>query len=203
MPKAWKHPKLGAFAASDSGWSTTAQVPAFKAFGYTGRGKARRSTGEVSLGIHYFTMNAQVPETPPPEMVALLDKVLADPQALVDKVVAALWDDFNGRGPDSGIWWHGDIATVNKSLKADDLPPPKDARDLLSALHLSSIIVFNEWWDYPAPIVYLEIHAAFESEHGVSILTNVDEILGVGFSGEATLWKHLRPERPPPRNPFV
>ena len=35
------------------------------------------------------------------------------------------------------------------------------------------------------------------------MLSNADEFLGVGYSGEAMLWKHLRPERPPPRNPFA
>ena len=128
---------------------------------------------------------------------------MADPQALVDKVIAALWDDFNGRGPDSGMWWHGEMKTINKTFEAEDLAAPESALDLLSALQLTSITVFNEWWDHPAPIVYLEFYAAFEREHGLCMLSNADELLGVGYSGEAMLWKHLRPERPPPRNPFA
>src|SRR5688500_15822631 len=171
MPKAWKHPKLGEFAASDSGWSTTAKIPAFKKFSYdTGYSNARRSTGNVHVGLSRFLAYAKVPNTPPDEMVALLDHVIVDPQALVDKVVAALWDDFNGRGPDSGVWWHGNMKAINDSFKSHRLPPPKTADDLLQALQVNLVMIFDEWWDHPAPVIYLSFHALFEEEHGVAIL---------------------------------
>ena len=203
MPNAWTHPKLGEFAADSSGWSTTAKVPAFKRFSYdTGYSNTRRSRGSVHVALRYFMLNDPVPNAAPPEMVTLLDKLLADPPALVDRVIAALWHDFNGRGPDSGMWWHGDTKTINKSFKSQGLPLPKKPEDLLPALQLTGVTVFKEWWDHPAPIGYLDFHAAFEREHGVSILTNADEILGTGYSdGSVMLWEHLR-SKEPPRNPF-
>src|SRR5688572_15310045 len=177
--KTWKHPKLGEFAADNSGWSSTAKVPAFKKFSYdTGYSNARRSSGKVNLGIRYFKLNDPVPNTPPREMVALLDALLADPAALVGRVVATLWEDFNGRGPDSGMWWHGDMKTLNKSFKSQGLSTPKKPDDLLPALQLTGVTVFKEWWDHPAPIGYLDFHAAFEREHGVTLLTGADEALG-------------------------
>jgi hypothetical protein len=137
-------------------------------------------------------------------MVSLLDNVMADPRALVDRVVNALWEEFNGRGADSGVWWRDNIKQINKSFASDGLPPPKRADDLLPALQLTSLSIFNEWWDYPAPILYLDFHAAFEEEHGVAMLGDSERMLGAGFAaGDVTLYKELRPNRPPPRNPFL
>src|SRR5688500_7334400 len=121
----WQHPRLGTCNVSKGGWSRTVHVPAFAAFSYdTGYSNARRSTGDVSLGMHYHLLGATAAPSPPPEMVALAEKVMADPQALVNTVIAALWDDFNGRGPDSGMWWHGGMETINKSFMSAGLPPP-------------------------------------------------------------------------------
>jgi len=202
--KTWKHPKLGEFAADSSGWSTTAKFPAFKKFSYdTGYTNARRSTGKVDLGLRYFMMNDPVPSAPPAEMVALLDRLLSDPAALVDRVVVALWEDFNGRGPNSGMWWHGGMEEIHKTFRRMRLPPPKGSDGLLPVLQLTGVTVFKEWWEHPTPIGYLDFHAAFEEEHGVSILTGSDEILGTGYSdGSVMLWEHLQ-SKEPPRNPFV
>jgi hypothetical protein len=199
----WKHPALGVFKGSSGGWSAMVNVPAFAAFSYdTGYSNAPRSTGDVALGIHYHLMDAQIPASPPAEMVALLDKVMADPGALVDRVVNALWEDFNGRGPDSGVWWRGNMKTIGKQFQAARLPPPKGPHDLLPALQLTGLSIFNEWWDHPAPILYLDFHAAFEEEHGVSMLGDADRMLGMGFStGDVMLWKELRKTKP--RNPFA
>ena len=199
----WQHPKLGTFKGSSGGWSAKVNVSEFAAFSYdTGYPNAPRSTGDVALGIHYHLLDAQVPASPPSEMVTLLDKVMADPRALVDRVINALWDDFNGRGPDSGVWWRGNLKIVNKQFEGAGLPPPKSAQDLLPALQLTSLTIFNEWWDYPQPILYLDFRTAFEQEHGVSMLGDADRMLGMGFgSGEVSLWKELRKTKP--RNPFV
>lgn len=201
----WVHAKFGQLKGGSGGWSATVNVPEFALFSYdTGYPNAPRSNGDVGLGMHYHLMDAQVPATPPPEMVALLDKVLADPRALVDRVVNALWDEFNGRGPDSGVWWHGNMKTINEQFDSAGLPPPKRADDLLPALQLTGLSIFNEWWDYPRPILYLDFHAAFEEEHGLAMLGDGDRMLGAGFGGgDVTLYKELRPKRPPPKNPFL
>jgi hypothetical protein len=201
--KPWTHPRLGTFNANSGGWSAKVNVPEFAAFSYdTGYSNAPRSTGDIALGIHYHLMDAEVPASPPAEMVELLDKVMADPRALVDRVVTALWDDFNGRGPDSRVWWRGNMETVNKQFNGAGLPPPKGPQDLLPALQLTSLSIFNQWWDYPTPILYLDFYAAFEEEHNVSMLGDADRMLGMGFgSGDVSLWKELRKTKP--RNPFV
>ena len=204
-PSNWRHSRFGEFKASSGGWSRKINVPEFAAFSFdTGYSNAPRSTGDIQLGIDYFKAFAEVPATPPREMVALLDALMADPRALVDRVVGALWEEFNGRGPESGVWWRGDMEAVNKQFKNAGLPAPKGPRGLLPALQLTMLSIFNEWWDYPSPIGYLDFRAAFEREHGLSMLCDTERILGMGFSaGDVMLWKHLRPERPPSKNPFV
>ena len=202
--KTWKHPTLGEFAVSDNGWSTTVTVPAFKKFSYdTGYGNVRRPTGKCSVSLMTFRTSSERPATPPPAMVALAEKLVTDPERLVTMVTTALWEDFNGRGPSSGMWWHGDVESIDRNYRQMKLPSPKEPDDLFSVLQLTGVTVFDEWWDHPAAIGYLDFLAAFEEEHGVSILTRGDEVLGTGYSdGSVMLWEHLR-QTPPPRNPFV
>ena len=203
MPRAWKHPRLGEFAVDNSGWSTTVKVPAFKRFSYdTGYSNARRSTGKCHLALRTF--RGERVATPPAEMVALAEKLIGDPPRLVAMVTTALWEEFNGRGPDSGMWWHGDMKRITLTFNHEKLPPPKGPDDLLPVLQLTGVTVFDEWWHHPRPIGYLDFRAAFEEEHGVSILTSADEILGTGYSdGSVMLWEHLQKKTGPRQNPFV
>lgn len=180
MAATWNHPTLGPFALESMGWTKVVNIPSFKACSYdTGYSNAPRSTGKHRLTFAAFGES----DVPSSAKVALADRVLANQAALVDAIAAALWEDFNGRGPQSGTWWHGDLPTVAKSWKSLKLPPPAKAADLLAALQLARIIVRDGFPGHPVdPIVELAFHAAFEEEHGVSILTDGQSILGAGFN---------------------
>ena len=181
MAATWNHPTLGPFASEGMGWTKVVNVPAFKACSHdTGYSNAPRSSGK-----HRLTFAAAFGESdvPSPAKVTLADRVVANQAALVDAIAAALWEDFNGRGPSSGMWWHGDLAFVAKSWKALKLPPPAKPADVLPALQLARIIMRDGFPGHPAdPIVELAFHAAFEVEHGVSVLTDGQSILGVGYN---------------------
>jgi hypothetical protein len=176
----WKHPTLGPFAFEGMGWTKVVDVPAFKACSYdTGYSNAPRSTGKHRLTFATFGES----DVPSPAKVALADRLLANQAPLVDAIATALWEDFNGRGSESGMWWHGDLATAAKSWKGLKLPPPAKPADVLPGLQLGRIIVRDGFPRHPAdPIIELAFHAAFEEEHGVSILTDGQSILGVGYN---------------------
>src|SRR5690349_21423027 len=104
MAKKWKHRTLGEFAVDGSVWMRKMKVPAFAAFSYdTGYSNAPRSTGEITLTLSTWFGIDHLDE-PTPGMIAVAEKIVGDPEETVGKVVAALWEDFNGRGPDSGMW---------------------------------------------------------------------------------------------------
>jgi hypothetical protein len=205
VAKNWKHPKLGQFTAHKSGhWSRQMNVPAFAAFSYdTGYSNAHRSTGDITFTFSPWLANDHL-DAPTPGMIAVAEKILDDPKKTVQMVAEALWQDFNGRGPDSGMWWHGEMDEIFPTFEELKLPPPTRGEDVLNLLNPDGIDVFDRSWDLPDPVAYLQFHAAFEQEHGLTLLSNGDAILGIGYAGgEVSPWK-TKDDKPPtkPKNPF-
>jgi hypothetical protein len=117
MGATWQHSELGQFDYDGSAWTKTIDVPAFQAFRYdTGYPNAPCSTGKYELA---FEADDET-DLPSADAVALAAALLANPEQVVAAVTAALWDDFNGRGPDSGMWWHGDLDEVADWAEDDD-----------------------------------------------------------------------------------
>ncbi len=118
MTAQWTHPELGVFDFDDHSWVRTIEVPAFKAFSFdTGYSNAPRSNG-----MHELAFEADDESDHPTEIaIELAATVLENQNALVATVANALWEDFNGRGPASGMWWHGDLEEVFEYLDED--PP--------------------------------------------------------------------------------
>ena len=132
----WNHPTLGRFEHDGMRWTKTVDVPAFKAFSYDiGIGKPSRSKGK-----HRLTFGAlDERDLPTDAEVAVADRVLANHAALVGVVIDALWEDLNGRGPDSRAW-HGNLEGMAKSFKWHKLPPPTKPQDLLPVLQVSALV---------------------------------------------------------------
>lgn len=181
MPSTWSHPQLGIFKFDAIGWIATIDMPAFKAFAYdTGYSNARRSTGKHEL---MFAADNE-DEKPSAAAVALAEKVLANQTKLVSVIMDALWKDFAGEGPNSGMWWHGDLEQVAEAM--DAARPPAGPKELLELLQLSQMTVRKEVDGYDGPVVELSFHAPFEREHGVGVLTDGEALLGTGYSSDVT-----------------
>ena len=184
MPTSFNHPTFGAFQQKDSHFSTTLTIPAFKKFSYdTGYSNARRSTGKITLSFGPYGMNEKLPK-PTARMIKLAEELLADPENLVAMIAQALWDDFNGRGPTVGMWWHGDMDTINDAFRAAKLPPPTKPDDILGALRLSEIHILTQLDDHPNPVAVLTFDAAFEEEHGLCVVTDGKKVLGSSYGAE-------------------
>jgi hypothetical protein len=174
---AWTHPRLGRFAHDSLAWIGIVKAPAFDAFAYdTGYSNAGPPDGNYELAFDADDEEEQ----PSAGAIALAEKVLADAAALVPTVTKAIWEDFNGRGPDSGMWWHGDLSTVAEAMEDSGLPPPTKADDLLKVMRLFRISVRKNADGYDKPVVELCFWAAFEEEHDVGVLTDGKSVVGIG-----------------------
>jgi hypothetical protein len=145
--------------------------------------------------MHKLVFAASGPsDAPSPAAIATAERVLANHASLVGVVTHALWEDFNGRGPGSGAC--GDLDAVAKAMKSRKLPVPTNADDLLPALRPAAIIV-REYPGYDAPMAELMFDAAFEEEHGLSVLTDGQSVLGIGFNLDVLPFDFKPPQRPP------
>jgi hypothetical protein len=180
MAPQWLHPNLGTFEFNDLSWAKTIEVPAFKEFSYdTGYSNAPRSNG-----MHELAFESDDERDHPSEAaISLASAVLENQKELVATVAGALWDDFNGLGPTSGMWWHGDLEAVFEYLDED---PPDTAEGILPLLQVCRIWVRKNEHRHDGPIVELSFHAAFEEEHGVGILTDGKVVLGIGYMIDVT-----------------
>jgi hypothetical protein len=99
----------------------------------------------------------------------------------VHKIKIALWNDFTGRGPRTGVWWHGSMDELTEVLQGvADLPPPAKPDDIPAYLQLFQINIRNDVHQYDGLVAELCFHAPFEEEHNVGILTDGQEIIGIG-----------------------
>ncbi|MBC7806878.1 MAG: hypothetical protein H7145_12085, partial [Akkermansiaceae bacterium] len=171
--KTWDHPQWGQFRYSGGAWEGSVSAPGFDAFAHdTGYRNVDMAAGEYELG---FEADGES-DLPSEAAMAVAAGVIANPAALVSRITAALWDDFNGRGPDSGMWWHGDLDTVREGIE----PAPEGPDDLPQLMRLNRVVILKTIEEYRKPVARLDFGAAFEEEHGVSILTDGQAILGAG-----------------------
>jgi hypothetical protein len=182
----WSDPVLGTFELREDigAWVATVRAPAFDRF-WDGCGE--RTTGDYRLWIK----GAQAP--PSAEAIALAAALLVGQSTLVSTITQALWNDFTGDGPPSGMWWHGDLHQVGRMSCG---APPTGPDDLLRMMVLDDIAVSKMSY-YPAhlseeeretsdePVAKFVFRAQFEQEHGVGVLTDGIRVLGLGYAGEA------------------
>ena len=185
MPTTWGHPELGKFTYDGgTAWTKILPAPAFKRFTYATGYKEPVPKGKVELAFDAYAED----EFPTKGMIAIAAKVMANLEALAKKMTASLWEDLNGRGPDSGMWWHGhgdrDQFTDLMGNSRED--PPEREEDLLGLMRPYAIRVHKQVDGYEKAVAEIIFRAAFEEEHGVGVLTDGTKILGHGYGGDAT-----------------
>ena len=174
----WSEPDLGTFRFEDDAWTITVNMPAFKSFQFCEPG---RNNGTSNIAIEIGAESASKP--PPPPLIALAKQVVERQESLAVQLKQALFDDFQGNGPDSGMWWHGDIATIKEEIAAESqqelgLIGPNDLDELLGS---PSIRIRDRTYGYDHPCAILGFEALFELEHGIGILTDGHQIFGTGY----------------------
>ena len=188
MAETWEHPDLGRFVLDGGeGWRGTVAAPGFDVFAFDVGYDVGPPDGRYELVFRRGgDFGAEDDADAPSEAeVAVARRVLADPAGLARTVAAALWDDFDGRGPGSGMWWQGDLAAVAEAMEGDEAPPPAGPDDVARLLRLGSIVI-RESDDRPGkPVADLAFWASFEEEHGVGVLTDGETVLGLGYQSDA------------------
>lgn len=194
MAPTWTDPRLGKFTFDDvcTRWEAVVAAPGFDVLTYDWNKKPTDPGYEPPNGHYELKIDDEQGTTDRAAAVALALKVLGNQVALAERVVAAVWDDINGRGGDSGMWWHGDFSFpqgdptgLRRSFIIDGLTQDglslERAEDLKQLLRLREIVVRNDVGEHGESLVELRFDAAFEIEHGIGILTDGDQILGTGY----------------------
>ncbi len=103
---------------------------------------------------------------------------------LEQKVAQALWLNFLGQGPKSGMWWQGRLDEVREALAFHGCRAPENPTEVGELISLSGITVDDSDRRGP-PSAQIWFSAKFEQEHGVGALTDGHSILGLGYAEEA------------------
>jgi hypothetical protein len=166
--KTWKEKELGTFVEDELGWVKPFALPAFKVFKYSSKG---RSGGRSKIPLRFMDCEQREPTQ---GEVSLAKKVLKNLPALIAKLKKSLFDDMQGRGPDSGMWWHGDREALAEILAWDRKKPlPFNKPDDLDALlGEPEIWIRISVCGFEKPCAILCFEALFEEEHGVGVLTD-------------------------------
>lgn len=181
MESTWNHPAWGTFLYDGIAWTNTIEVVAFTRFSYDSE------YGDTSRPASLYELSFEVDEEGDPpsrEGVELAERLLANQGTLVETIAQALWNDFNGEGQDSGMWWRGAPDEVMEGLEDDfSLDGPGD---IFSLLQVDSIVIYESVYDYEGPLAEIRFHAPFEEEHGVGVLTDGASIVGTGYAVSVT-----------------
>jgi hypothetical protein len=186
----WTHPTLGQFQFDEYWWSQRRSMPAFEVFVHpTGAIPDRR--GEIHVCI--YAVDAS--DTPSQLVNELLGRVIDDHRELIPKIRAALFAEFRGTGPKTGMWWHGAGDTILDA--AADTPGPHvnhriDSPDDLDYFLSPPGISIREsgrhvepWSKGGLPVVEFGFSSPIDEEHGIGVLTDGKVIVGIGYSGDA------------------
>jgi hypothetical protein len=180
MSTTWKHPQLGDFKydSDEDGWAGQIELPAMKIFNWEDE--------EPSTGKYQLLFRNDDKKLPSDGAVRIALAVLANQANLPQMVTGILWDQFNGRGAKSDMWWYGDMQQVTENFGYDELPAPERPEDLAPVMNFLRVNIYEEKYDYKLPFADLNFTALFEEEHGLSILTDGKIILGTGYMHDAT-----------------
>lgn len=173
---------LGVFKFEDDCWKGTCRLPAFKKF--TWESRTTKSAGKYRLEFE-----SKKGREPSAAAVKLALRVIANEAKLPGLVTSALWNEFNGRGPKSEMWWYGELEAVAENFGYDERRAPASPKDLLPAMTFSGVFIRESLYSHKKPIAELTFSALFEEEHGVGILTDGATILGTGYVCQATTYE--------------
>jgi hypothetical protein len=177
-------PGLGTFRFDDEGWVAPVHLSAFDAYRYGAPRQRKPRT------VPFAFVAAKPRGRPAPTSVAVATRLVAHQNDFARTVADALWTDFAGTGPDSGMYWHGDLDEVARGIETGK--PPRSADDLFKLMRLAGIRVRPLSARSRIAVAELNFDAAFEEDHGVGILTDGAAVLGIGYGADVSPFKPPR-----------
>ena len=148
-------------------WCATCKLPAFKAFKCGG---SRRFIFDIEFEV------GEEGAMPSKRAVTVAQRVIDNQEKLVTKIANALWNDFAGKGPNTGMWWHGDLNAVSDNIALGmgfgETVFLESVVDVFGIIGLPAVYIRENMYNYEKPIAEIGFYAAFEDEHGLGVLTN-------------------------------
>jgi hypothetical protein len=192
----WNDPTLGSFDCGRFGWTRTIQLPAFKSFSYR-KPWVTKPPGKPKFSILLPSFGpGRGKRTVPPQAEVRIARAVFESQArIAELVLATFWDEFNGRGAVSGLWWRGKLEQIRATVEASGLGPLEGPADLKRLLRLTDVAIAPFIDGSDEPVAQLCFVAAFEPEHGVGVLTDGQAILGTGYMMEVQPYPRPRRRR--------
>jgi len=179
MAAVWSDPALGRFEYSQShdAWVASLDFPSFRLFTYS-FAIDDAIPGRLQVWLHAIDEN----DLPSPTAIALLSNVIANQSRLIQSISSAIWEDFSGGGPESGMWWHSHLEDVEDAYDSG-LPALDGPTAILAWMRPMEVIVRDSGVrSSKAPVIEITFAAAFEAEHSVGVLTDGVSILGIGYA---------------------
>jgi len=174
MSQTWKDPQLGTFKLNEGRdrWIGTCNLQAFNVFNW------ELESVPPSYALAFDGAEARKPSA---DAIVVASRVIANQARLPSLIASTLWEEFNGRGPNSGMWWYGGMDQV-KDFGYGGHNTPTGPDDLLTAMRFGGVWVRESLYEYKGAIAQLGFSALFEEEHGVGILTDGSRILGSAYA---------------------
>ena len=178
----WTDRELGVFKYDDleDSWARQFDFPAWKPFSYRWYG---RNVGRSKVWLRFEAEDAT--QLPSKQAVAVARRVVKNHELLAQRIVNAVWNDLQGKGEDSGMWWHGDVRTINEMIdiafakrKRKPFEKPEDLYQLIGS---PRVWIQESIWLYEKPLAMINFDAAFDVEHGLGVLTNGNRVIGTGY----------------------
>lgn len=170
----WSHPNWGEFSFQEHyGWARTIELQAFSKF----------RDGETKIEIAIDADSED--EIPTTDLVSVAEKTVANHKSLIESGVDLLWNDFHGNGPDSGMWWRGDVDHIYEILDGrfgdDVLGQPQG---LYYILEKASLRIQGSGYGYDKPCSIIGFESPIDIEHGIGILTDGVHVIGLGYRSD-------------------
>lgn len=179
----WYEPKLGQFTYNEgiSAWIKDSQLEPFSMFSYNDCVNKGTSFDTPNQLVKLWIETDGEDDLPSEGVVDLIHLTLKNQEKLLAECLNALFNDFLGKGPSSGMWWRLEIDHI-RALEA--LPKSyvlSEPRDLYKIMGDPGIVFQNRSGKYKMPCSTIGFESVFEKGHGVGFLTNGKELLGLGY----------------------
>ena len=182
MAEKWTHAGLGTFTFDDPDWITKVKLPSFKRFTYREFG---RNCGRASLQLSFSPVEFDSKDLPSKPAITVALRIIRNQDSLAEKVEKSIWQDINGRGRGTGMWWHGGLPDFDQTFSepfGSDLKRILQSRESVRCvIGEPRVCVVESVSGFERPCAKLSFSAAFDPEHGVGVLTDGNRILGIGY----------------------